>query len=178
VLAGEGIAGGQEVGLSDVAGGGVGASGDDEEVVDFAIVGAVGALFEAGFTDGAAGGDEPGDRVFRSAERGNGKERIVGGAGSTHGRLRVAGEALVGVEAGAEAVVGASGDDFDFAEANGAVLEEGGFVRGKPGERAAGTGNAAADSGIDGTLGLRAEGWTGGDGEGDGKGESFGGPCT
>jgi hypothetical protein len=90
----------------------------------------------------------------------------------------VTGEALVGVEAGAEAVVGSSGDDFDFAEADGAILEEGGFVGGKPGERGAGAGRTCADSGIDGAQGLRAEGWTGGDGEDCDDDNRFGGPFT
>ena len=88
----------------------------------------------------------------------------------------MAGETLVGVESGAEAVIGASGDDFDFAEAAGAVLEKGGFVGGEPRERGAGAGRAGADSGIDGAFGLREEGWAGGEGEGCDDGKCFGGP--
>jgi hypothetical protein len=60
----------------------------------------------------------------------------------------MAGEALVGVEAGAETVVGALGDGFDVGEAGETVLEEGGFVGGEVLEGRAGAGGTAADAGV------------------------------
>ena len=64
------------------------------------------------------------------------------------------GAALVGIEAGAEAVIGASCDDFDLAEADGAILEKGGFVGSEVEKRATRAGRAGANSGIDGALGV------------------------
>jgi hypothetical protein len=67
----------------------------------------------------------------------------------------VAGETLVGVEAGTKAVVRAFGDGLDFREPGQAILKERSFVGHKSLQGSAGTRRAAAHARIDwGSFGL------------------------
>jgi hypothetical protein len=134
--------------LGDVAARGVGSAGDDEKGVHVAVGDTVG-LLEARFADWTIDGDEPGDDVLCAVQSGDRDQRILRGARAARGRLRVAREALIGVEARAEAIVRAAGHDFDVSESRLAILEEGGFVRGKTTERTAGAWRVSAHVRID-----------------------------
>jgi len=88
--------------------------------------------------------DEPWHRVLRAIQAGNCGQGIFRRTRSAGIRLRVAREALVGVEAGTEAVIRAFGHDLDFSEPGLPILEERSFVRSKTLQRSASTRRAAA----------------------------------
>ena len=114
--------------MGDVATGSITSPGDHEQVVHFAIGGAV-ALLKARFADGTILHDEPRHRVLRPIQGGNCEQGILRRARSAASRLRVARQTLVGIEAGTEAVVRALGHDLDFSEPRLPILEERNFVR-------------------------------------------------
>jgi hypothetical protein len=111
--------------------------------VHFAVGGGV-ALFEPRFADGAIWHDEPWHRVFRPIQAGNCGQGIFRRTRSASIRLRLAREALIGVEAGTQAVVRAFGHDLDFSEPGLPILEERSFVRRKTLQRSTGTRRATA----------------------------------
>jgi hypothetical protein len=88
--------------------------------------------------------DEPWHRVLRAIQAGNCGQGIFRRTRSAGIRLRVAREALVGVEAGTEAVIRAFGHDLDFSEPGLPILEERSFVPRKTLQRSASTRRAAA----------------------------------
>jgi hypothetical protein len=137
-LARERISRWKEVGLGDVAPKGVSSPGDDEQVVHFAVTCPVGAPLEPRFADRTILRDEPWHRVLRPIQGGNRDQGILRRARSACGRLRVARETLVGVEAGTEPVVRAFGHDLDISEPPLPILEERSFVRSKTIQRGAG----------------------------------------
>ena len=122
-LAGQRISRRQEIELGDVAAGGVSSPGDHEEVVHFAVGGAV-ALLKPRFADGTILHDEPGHRVLRSAQVGNCQQGILRRTRAAASRLRVAGKTLVGVEARTEAVVRALLHDLNFSKPRLSIVKE------------------------------------------------------
>ena len=136
-MGGEWISGRLEVGLGDVATRGVTATGDDEEVVHTAIVGSVRIPLKACFTDGTILRDEPRHHVFCTIESGNPDQGVPRGARSTGSRLRMARQALVGVEARPKPIVVASCHDLDLSEPGESVFKERTFVRSKALQRTA-----------------------------------------
>src|SRR2546430_15280321 len=86
-------------------------------------------------------------RVSCALERGDPDQGVGRRAGSSSARLRVAGQALVRVEAGPEPVALASRYRLDVEELGQPLLEERGLVRGKPVQRSGGARRAAAHPG-------------------------------
>src|SRR5919109_1453882 len=150
-LATERISRRQEVKLTDIATGGVLPPGDDEERVNTAVGNAV-TFLEARFTDRAIRRDKPWHGVLGPIERRDGDQRVRRRARSAHVGVRVAREALVGVEARPEpALVWVSLDRLDFAEPGLTVLEENCFIRRQARQRAACARLATANAGVDRT---------------------------
>ena len=151
-LAGERVAGGQEVELGDVAARRVGTPGDDEDGMHVAIVGSVRIALKACFADGPILRDEPWHHVLRAIESGDCDQGVSRRARSAGGRVRVARQTLVGVEARAESIVAASTHGLDFSKPGEPILKERVFVRGEAGQWIAGTGRAAPHPGVDGSF--------------------------
>ena len=122
----------QKVGLSDVATGGVTSAGNHKESVHSAVGGSVGAPLKPRLADRPILRDEPRDGVLSAIQGGDCEQRISQRARAASTRLRVAGETLVGVEAGSEAIVRAIAPQTSIS-ANLAlpILKERSFVRGK-----------------------------------------------
>ena len=114
--AGERISSRQKVGLGDIAARGVAPTGDDEEIVHLAVVSSVRIPLKACFPHRAFRRDEPGHHVLCPIERRYRDHGVLRRARSAGSGLRVAGEALVGVEAGPEPIVRASLYNLDFYE--------------------------------------------------------------
>jgi hypothetical protein len=142
------IARGQEVGLGDVAAGGVTAAGDHEESVHPAVGRSIEAPLKPRFADRTILGNEPGDRVLCPIQGRNCDLRILQRTCAASTRLCVARQTLVRVEAGTEAIVRAVSHDFDFGKPALPILKKRCFVRRKTVQRTPGACRATAHAGV------------------------------
>ena len=127
-LARQGIAGGQEIRLCEIAGSRVGSTGDDETAVNAAVLHAI-RLHEACFANRAVRRIEPRQRIAGAIRACDCDQRILRRTAAAHVRLQVTGCALIRVEARSQAVSGSllsttAAHDFDEAEARHAILKE------------------------------------------------------
>jgi hypothetical protein len=142
-LARKRISRGQEIELRDFATRGVGSAGNHEEVVYRTVADSVTRL-KPRFADRTILSYEPWHSVLRPIQSGNCDHGILRRTRTASGRLRVARQTLVGVEARTEAIVCAAGHNLDISEPRLPILEKRSFVRSKTFQRCAGTRRATS----------------------------------